>query len=70
MTTFRPDTTFPFLAIARDRRLPYGQVIRAAEAIDALEIVVMDTVPALNQRDLNVIYDAVVAEKKRRSAAT
>lgn len=30
MTVFRPDTSFPFLKIAREHNQPYGDVVRMA----------------------------------------
>lgn len=35
MTTFRPDTSFPFLKIAREFGTNYATVLRIAEAIEA-----------------------------------
>lgn len=35
MTTFRSDTSFPYLKIAREHGVPYGEVIRMVENIEA-----------------------------------
>lgn len=34
MTTFRPDTSFPFLALARKLDVPYAYVLWVADAIE------------------------------------
>lgn len=34
VTTFRPDTSFPYLKIAREYGVPYGEVIRMVENIE------------------------------------
>lgn len=36
VTTFRPDTSFPYLKIARELGVPYGEVIRTVENILSL----------------------------------
>jgi hypothetical protein len=33
MTVFRPDTSFPYLKIAREHGVDYGEVIRFVEAV-------------------------------------
>lgn len=33
-TQFRPDTTFPYLKIAREYNVPYGRVIRFIQRVD------------------------------------
>lgn len=77
MVTFRPDTSFPFLAIATKRGVPYGVVIRQAEAwwrsfeipevmppgINSLSIEERDCALAV---DCDII-EAVVAERRRRA---
>jgi len=35
MTTFRPDTSFPYLAYALSRGIDYGDVLRYAEMLKA-----------------------------------
>ena len=34
MTVFRPDTTFPYLKVAREHGVPYGDVLRFIEDFD------------------------------------
>jgi hypothetical protein len=56
-------TSFPFLKIARDRGIDYGDVIRLVEKCwDAAEPGIVTYNPILFG-----IWDAVVAEKRRRA---
>lgn len=77
MVTFRPDTSFPFLALARKHGLDYGAVIRHAESwwqsFDHPEVMP----PGVNRLPVAAfagritvdcdILDAVVAERRRRA---
>lgn len=61
MTTFRPDTSFPFLKIARERDCDYRQVLVVAEMIERGDLwwLATPTVAA--------IAAAVGAEAQRRA---
>lgn len=72
MTTFRPDTSFPFLAIARKYHAPYAEVLRAAEAIRHWEDIGWWSVRygylAFEVRE--AILNAIQAEATRRDGIT
>ena len=38
MVTFRPDTSFPFLALARRAGVDYGHLLRISEQIKVMQI--------------------------------
>ena len=70
MVTFRPDTSFPFLAIARRWRVPYADVIRYAEAWWQHFEGPDKSVPGNRGRPVefdNDVIDAVVKERRRRA---
>jgi hypothetical protein len=62
MTTFRPDTSFPYLAIARRLSIQYPVILQIADHIERGE----------HMREGHLVWEsvarAVEAEKKRRAA--
>lgn len=60
MTDFRPDTSFPFLAIARRFDIPYDSVLMVAEAIERGQIW------HCTGAAMAAIRDAVESERERR----
>jgi hypothetical protein len=69
MTTFRPDTSFPFLKIAREHGVPYERVLKIADQLDGLQpwrgrratplsIAVADAIGDENRRRATVTYRA------------
>lgn len=67
MITFRKDTSFPFLKIAREGGVPYGKVLQAAER---LKLAQRGEVDALAERLplIALIVKAMDAEDARRRA--
>lgn len=61
MTAFRPDTTFPFLKIAREAGVSYRYVLFIAEMIESGELW-LTTHPLFA-----LVDDAVLAERRRRA---
>lgn len=59
-------TSFPFLKIARERKIPYGVVIRLAQAIETDNWHVPE-VGAVTFEDRTAVLDALVLEKSRRN---
>jgi hypothetical protein len=67
---FRPDTSFPFLAIAVKWRVPYADVIQHAEAWWQHFEGPDKDVPGKRGRPVgldNDVIDAVVKERRRRA---
>jgi len=70
--TFRPDTSFPYLAFAMKRRIRYGEVLLAAEEIERRGEEMMDCPPAstaLTKVEMWDLLDLVYDEQSRRRAA-
>ena len=61
MTTFRKDTSFPYLALARQHGVLYGTVLRVAEQIENNEAVA----PHLSEL-AHLVSAAVMCEHHRR----
>lgn len=64
MIHFRPDTTFPFLAIARQWGVPYGKVLEIAERVECFGRPVTGDI--LTAR----VAEAVFRERSRRKLVT
>lgn len=66
MQMFRPETSFPFLKIAREAGVPYAKVLRMVDAIESQRTF-------LHDRADDVLFRAVVAamdaERDRRAKA-
>lgn len=69
MIHFRPDTSFPFLAVARRAGVPYERVLRFSEDARFMQIKELESL-----RRVSPLWDAVVnamdAERDRRKAVT
>lgn len=60
-------TSFPFLKIARERGVPYGVIIRFAQAIENLDRWPSNEVKNLSFETRMEVLDAVTEEYERRS---
>lgn len=67
MTTFRPDTSFPFLALARRLGIEYGHVIRMAECLQNPEA---PGAWMISRHLWQQTKEAVYTEERRRALAT
>lgn len=72
MTVFRPDTSFPFLAIARKHSVSYASVLKLAERDEwwnissELRIDVQRAVEAEQRRREEVAYQMAMEASQRR----
>jgi hypothetical protein len=66
-TVFRPDTSFPYLAFARQHGLDYGEVLRASDTLEkSSSFLRPPCVLALGMNGFRLI-DLIVAERNRRA---
>lgn len=69
---FRPDTSFPFLKIAREHHVDYGRVLRYADWVEAYCFGEPGQPyrPSYNSHSpiSRAVYDAILAERDRRAA--
>lgn len=70
MITFRKDTSFPFLKIARDEGVPYEKVLRVAEAFEPdSDLNAIHADMTITDELIYLVAIAVMRENKRRRDA-
>jgi hypothetical protein len=60
---FRPDTSFPYLALARRAGVDYGHVLRLSDTLARSVIIDLVKSPPLT----TAVYDVLRAEERRRA---